>query len=333
MNAPARTHKLSALQLPWPTPWATLFGCVRPLILEIGFGTGTFLEFLGQHHPDHNVVGLEVSNQCLMKGERLIAQRVWDHVRVVHSRAETALAHLFEPESLSAVYINYPDPWFKNDHRHRRLMQQDTLDLIVSRMRPGAILELATDIVAYAEMSSALLESHSGLQNAWSQQWLHQVEGRPITKYEAKARREGRPSYYLRYHRNSAPVASIPVLRELPMPHVVFSSPLSLGDIRARFEPFALRDGDINVGVRDVYEGRNRLLFEIHASEPTIDQHAALILAPHGAETGEYTLQLSTVGHARATAGIHTAVRGVADWIIRLDESSRVLNQKLADRD
>ena len=128
-----------------------------PLIVEIGFGHGEFLLDLACSIPDANVIGLEIANRSLLRVERKIEQACLRNVRVIHSMAETALHHLFIPASIQQIHINFPDPWFKKDHSHRRLMQRDTLDAIVSRLAPAANCYLATDILAYAEMAHELL--------------------------------------------------------------------------------------------------------------------------------------------------------------------------------
>ncbi|MBE2183076.1 MAG: tRNA (guanosine(46)-N7)-methyltransferase TrmB [Anaerolineae bacterium] len=327
----AEPQKLNAVSLPWPADWAQIFGAERPLILEIGFGTGVFLRHLAQQHPESNIIGLEISNQCLLKAENMIAREGFNNLRVIHSRAETALHHLFEPTTLSQVVINFPDPWFKRDHVHRRLMQRDTLNAIVSRMRPGAMLYLATDILAYAEMAGELLNTTPGLTNTLPSTWANTLPDRVITKYEAKARSEGRDCMYFAYQRNHQPAPDVPIIGEIAMPHIVFQSPLSQDEIRVGFAPFDAHEGDIYVGFGEVYRGRSGLLFEIHAAEPTIDQHAALLLTPHGQGQNEYTIQLSTIGHPRPTQGIHLAVNALHQWIAGLSENTTVIQRKLAE--
>src|SRR5262249_36838596 len=150
------------------------------------------------------------ANRSLLRVERKIEQEGIGNVRVIHSMAETALAHLFVPASITQIHINFPDPWFKQDHSHRRLMQRDTLDAMVSRLTLGGELYLATDIIAYAEMSRDLLENTPGLDNVLPRAWVHELPGRVITKYEATARREGRERYYFAYRRNLLPAPDVP---------------------------------------------------------------------------------------------------------------------------
>jgi tRNA (guanine-N7-)-methyltransferase len=68
---------------------------------------------LSATHPDASIIGLEISNRCMEMAERMIKREDLPNVRVIHSTAETALHHLFEPQTLREVHINFPDPWFK----------------------------------------------------------------------------------------------------------------------------------------------------------------------------------------------------------------------------
>ena len=327
----AMLKKLNSLTLPWPTDWAELFGAERPLILEIGFGGGETLLHLAQQHPDQHVIGLEISNRCLVKAERSIERLGLDNVRVIHSRAETALHHLFEPGTLHEVHINFPDPWFKNRHGHRRLMQRDTLDALVSRLQPGAAFYLATDIMEYAEMAHELLAATPGLDNCFGGPWVQRMPERVVTKYEGRAAQEGRDCAYFLYRRNTRPAPAVPVMKELGMPHVVLETPLSLDAIRAQFALREYRYGQAHISVNAVYQGDKSLLFDVYVKEPTIDQRVAFILLARE-QPQEYTLQLSTLGHPRPTSGIHGAAHLLSEWLLSLHPDSRLLKSKLQPR-
>jgi len=335
--------KLSAQTLAWATDWDALFGRRAPIILEIGFGFGAFLAHLARTHLDANIVGLEVSSRSLESTERLITRERLSNVRVIHTRAETALHHLFRPAALADVHINFPDPWFKQGHIHRRLMQRDTLTTLVSRMTPGARLYLATDIADYATMSDGLLSTTPGLENALAAPYLHDPRApelnRVVTKYEDKAQQAGRTCYYFVYWRTDAPAPNVPVIEDLPMPHVVFASPLPLDAMIDSFEPikFSVPLVDqaelTHISFIAVYTGQTRrqptALFEVHLSEPTIEQRIALMLLSKSDLPGAYTLQLGSLGHARPTTGVHWAVRALSDWLISLHPDAHMIDAKL----
>ncbi len=328
--------KLNSRMLPWPADWPALFGAERPLIVEIGFGQGEFLLHLARTNPAASVIGFEIANRPLTRTEQKIDRESVKNVRAIHSMAETALHHLFIPASITQIHVNFPDPWFKKDHSHRRLIQRDTLDAIVSRLASGGEFYLATDILAYAEMSRDLLAETPGLDNVLPEAWADTMPGRVVTKYEAAARREGRACYYFAYRRDHVPGPDVPVAKEQPMPHVVFASPLSLQDMIDRFEPLARSDAEsgINVRLMNAFLGRDALLVETHVGEPTITQHVALVilarLHPDTPGAREFTIQLGTIGQPRPTRGVHLAVRLLADWVLSLHPENRIIKQKVS---
>lgn len=327
-------RKLSSLTLPWPVNWLELFNTdqPRPLILEIGFGYGQFLLHLAQTNPNAHIVGLEISNRCLTITETRLEKQRLNNVRVIHSTAETALNHLFQPALLSQIHINFPDPWFKTRHGHRRLMQRDTLDAIVSRLAPAGQLYLATDIIEYANMSAELLAATPGLTNQLPAAWTNTpLPGRVVTKYEGKARQEGRACYYFAYCRNDQPALDLPVITEIAMPHRVFSSPLTLDEMLTPFAAYDVAEGDTHIAFMHAFRGRYALLFEVFVKEPTIDQHFAVMVLERRDKPHEYTVQLGSLGHPRSTNGVHRAVLLLADWLLHLHPEARVLKENIHD--
>lgn len=324
-------QKLSSLTLPWPVNWPELFGAERPLIVEIGFGYGQMLLYLAEHNPDASIIGIEIANRCLTHVEERLERRKLANVRVIHSTAETALHHLFETGTISQLHINFPDPWFKKKHGHRRLMQRDTLDAMVNRLKPGGMLYLATDILEYALMSADLLAHTPGLDNMLPTPWANTMPGRALTRYEGKAARQGRESYYFAYRRNHQPPPPVPSVKELDMPHLVFTSPLSLNELFEAFTPSQHEEDGTYISFLYAYQGKNVLLLEVFIKEPTIDQHVAFLLTERA--PGEFSLRLSTMGHPRSTPGLHAAARLLGEWATGLHPDAKLVKEKLHDED
>ena len=323
-------RKLSILTLDWPLRQETLFPRRQPLIVEIGFGNGDFLLHLAEAHPNCNILGLEISSQSMDKAEAKIQQRGLTNARAIHGRAETALAHLLAPETVCAFHINNPDPWFKKKHHRRRLIKRETVDLLTSRLEIGGTLHLATDVRDYADIAHEALSQTPGLTNRFDGPWAQALPGRRQTKYERKGYREGRAGHYFCYTRNSAPVPHPPLIKELNMPHLFLQTPLSAGEIVARFQASKRAAGGAHIAILNAYANvrRNTAVFEVLVEEPTIEQHTMIALAPR-AQAGQYIVKLTAVGHARPTAGMHRAVAAVGEWVAGLDARARVLARKL----
>ena len=323
-------QKLNYLTVDWPLKQERLFPSIAPLIVEIGFGNGDFLVHLAESNRDCNIIGLEISSGSMDRAEAKIEKRGLSNARPIHARAETALSHLLEPETVRAFHINNPDPWFKKKHHRRRLIKPATVDLLTSRLAPSGQLHLATDIPEYAEMAHEVLSRTPGLSNRFETPWVKEITGRIQTKYEIKGYREGRGAHFFCYERNSVPAQHPPVVKELDMPHLFLKSPLDAEEIVRRFQATRVHADGAHVAILNAYANpeRNTAVFEVVAEEPTIEQHFLLSLSPRE-EAGQYIVKLAGVGYARPTAGVHRAVAAVGEWVAGLDAGARVLERKL----
>jgi tRNA (guanine-N7-)-methyltransferase len=185
--------------------WPALFGAEPPLrlVLEIGFGRGEFLIDLALRAPAVAHVGVEISRKRVLKQARRLAKTEIANVRLVHGTGEEAIAELFGPASLDAVWINFSDPWPKKRHHRRRLVQAPLVAAIADRLVPGGVLHVATDDVPYAEHIDAVLAAEPRLANAFAPaRWLADVPGRTPTAYELEWRAEGRPLHFFAYRRS-----------------------------------------------------------------------------------------------------------------------------------
>lgn len=330
MTKPTRipVQRLSATTVPWPLDWTTLFpnhAQESPRILEIGFGYGQFLRWLSQSQPDARIIGIEIDSLSLQKAEGACDRGLLPNVRVMFARAETALAHVFEPETLDEIHVNFPDPWFKAGHAQRRLIQRNTLDLMASRLKHGGLFTLATDIREYADMSAEHLAATPTLTNTFAPEpWSWQRTIGVMTKYEARGYKEGRPGHYFVYRRNDQPALDLPVIRDLPMPHMKITQPLSPAEIVAKFTAFkAHAEGGIHASFMAAYAKADAVLFETYVVEPSIHQSIA-ILVMRNPQNGEFVVSLGALGTPRPTDGAHFAVRKLTEWVVSLSPEATI---------
>ena len=180
-----------------------LFGVDRPLHLEIGFGGGEHLAYRADLLPDHGFIGCEPFLNGVATALAHIREQKLANVRLWRGDALDVLRRVPDG-SLSFVYMLHPDPWPKARHSKRRMVNDGPIDLIASRLRSGGELRVATDHPVYLEWALMVMQRHSH-QFEWLAQkasdFLERPGGWPETRYEAKARREGRRAYYLRYCR------------------------------------------------------------------------------------------------------------------------------------
>jgi tRNA (guanine-N7-)-methyltransferase len=86
------------------------------------------------------------------------------------------------------------------------MVNDGPVDLIASKLKPGGEFRIATDHPVYLEWALMVMERHRH-QFRWMAEkpsdFLERPGGWPATRYQAKAEREGRRAYYLRYQRCS----------------------------------------------------------------------------------------------------------------------------------
>jgi tRNA (guanine-N7-)-methyltransferase len=182
---------------------ARLFGDERPLHLEIGFGGGEHLAFRADLLPDHGFIGCEPFLNGVATALGHIRDQRLANVRLWRGDALDVLGRI--PDStLAFVYLLHPDPWPKARHSKRRMVNDGPVDLIAAKMKPGGELRIATDHPAHLIWALMVMQRH-GHQFEWLAEkpadFLERPGGWPATRYEAKALREGRRAYYLRYRR------------------------------------------------------------------------------------------------------------------------------------
>lgn len=182
---------------------ARLFGHDCPLHLEIGFGGGEHLAYRADLLPDHGFIGCEPFLNGVATALSHIHGKHLTNVRLWRGDALDVLRRLPDG-SLTFIYLLHPDPWPKARHAKRRMVNDGPMNLIASKIKPGCELRIATDDPVYLEWTLMVMQRHAN-QFTWLAQtpsdFLERPGGWPGTRYEAKAIRENRRAFYLRYRR------------------------------------------------------------------------------------------------------------------------------------
>lgn len=177
-------HQLP-LYLVDPANIAYQFDHNKPLFLEIGFGMGEHLVNQLSLNPTNHYIGCEpylngVANLLkLAKAAGANNYTIWpDDVDLILNK--------LPDESLSGVYILFPDPWPKTRQQKRRLVNKARLNIIYTKLKPQASLYFASDIYDYAAQVSSIITMDTKFT-------IHQKDelvphaGYIITKYHSKA--------------------------------------------------------------------------------------------------------------------------------------------------
>jgi len=132
-----------------------IFDRVAQRTLEIGFGNGEHLLERARSNPERDFLGVEV--------------------------------HQIAPASLDELQLLFPDPWPKERHHKRRIVQPSFATLVASRLKPGGLWHLATDWEPYAQHMLEVLRACESLRNcAADGGFIDSVQARSATRFERR---------------------------------------------------------------------------------------------------------------------------------------------------
>ncbi|MDX3926596.1 MAG: tRNA (guanine(46)-N(7))-methyltransferase TrmB [Shinella sp.] len=191
------------LSAPAPSDIGVLFG-FKPnhVRLEIGFGGGEHLIHRALETPSTAFIGVEPFVNSMAKLVGRIQETGARNIRLYDDDATVLLDWLPEG-AIDQIDLLYPDPWPKRKHWKRRFVSAVNLDRFARVLKPGGLFCFASDIDTYVNWTLQHCNAHPAF--CWSADnaadWLEPFAGWPGTRYEAKARREGRKSAYLTFRR------------------------------------------------------------------------------------------------------------------------------------
>jgi len=175
-----------------PVDRAAAFGRMAPLVVEIGSGHGAAAIGYAAAHPEHDVLAAEVHLPGVVRMLAAAQARDVTNLRVWAGDALALLERGFEPGTLAAIHLLFPDPWPKPKHAKRRFVQQRNLTMLHTLLAPGGRLLIATDHPVYRAWVRAQLAQFPGFAVAE----VPRPEWKDLDGFEGKALAAGRPSTY-----------------------------------------------------------------------------------------------------------------------------------------
>lgn len=287
----------------YPLNWNELFSRAAPLAVEIGFGNGEFLLDWAGRQPAWNFVGIELSMHSMEKIQKRIFREQVTNVLPLHEDARFALRELFPANSLHHVMMNFPDPWPKDRHKHRRLLDENFVQILGMALQAGAVYELVTDQEWYAADALVLFKAAPFFEVAE----MEKNPPRPVmTKYERKWREMGRDSFRV-LAKKVKHVTVKRLLEDSEMPHAFVEKPLTKEKIESLIG-LEHREADKLFVVKDAFVGVNepQFLLKLVAKDMAYQQNFFVVITRQAA--GRWLVKLDPAMQPYRTPAVKMAV-------------------------
>ena len=303
---------LNCRNLPFPASGEAIFGRNGPLVLELGFGDGGFLQSMAQKHPDWNLLGADLARVSVTRAwKRLRAAKV-TNVRLYGGSGRFLLSNLISPGTLHSMYVNFPDPWPKARHAGRRLFQPEFFPLLASRLAMDRMLHFTTDDGRYFEEAHALALASKLFTITRSAPPELALQ----TKYARKWKALGRPFHYAVMRKCAENPRPCPptLLHDTGMYHALLSGSFPKPTAFTSYvHPFT--GGKVILLQIMRTDDAQKMVFLARTHEEDLVQDVLIEVRPATAKQADLVVNLTSFGQPLATKGPQEAVKAVTHWL------------------
>ncbi|MFB2773410.1 tRNA (guanosine(46)-N7)-methyltransferase TrmB [Pelatocladus sp. BLCC-F211] len=195
VNPLANKYQAPANPLDWGKVY---FQPNQPLHLDIGCARGQFLLQLAQIEPSWNFLGLEIREPLVNQANRMRDELELQNLYYLFCNVNNSLRSLLSTlptGSLQRVSIQFPDPWFKNRHAKRRVVQPELVAELSDYLIPGGMVFLQSDVEFVAIEMCDRFAAHPSFQRQGLGEWLTENPLPVSTEREIATQKKGEPVY------------------------------------------------------------------------------------------------------------------------------------------
>ena len=180
-----------------PKTWQQIVGnATGPIELEIGSGKGLFLQNAATSEPTHHFVGIELAAKFANRAAQRLARHALPNAVMLRGDAQRLLQDIVPDASLVRLHVYFPDPWWRNKHKKRRVLNDQALADIQRALKPGGEFHFWTDVLDYYEhICSEVMDQTDliGPKYVPERSATHSMDY--TTHFERRARTHGQPVY------------------------------------------------------------------------------------------------------------------------------------------
>ena len=148
-------------QLTSPFCPQSLFATPAPLEIEVGSGKGLFMLNESERVSDRNFLGNEIARKYCRFAAYRLAKQGRTNAHMLCGDGLKLFREFLPTDSAVAVHVYFPDPWWKERHRRRRVIQPGFVGDLQRVISPGGTFHFWTDVEEYFEQAAEMMKEHS----------------------------------------------------------------------------------------------------------------------------------------------------------------------------
>ena len=168
------------------------------LYFEIGFGYGEHTVHQAMLNKNYRIVACETYINGVLSLLDKIEENKIENIRIYNDDARFLLEKIPD-HSIDKIFILFPDPWPKKRQNKRRIINNEFLDLVKLKLKKGGILFFASDIANYVEWTFDFAKDKFKYKFNSIEDCKNEPKWWIRTRYQQKAIKEGRESYFLEF--------------------------------------------------------------------------------------------------------------------------------------
>ena len=166
--------------------------------LEIGFGNAENIIFQAINNPSYLFIGSEVYMSGIGTLVSSIKENNINNIKIFSDDIRLLLDQ--SPKKVfDAVIIICPDPWPKEKHHKRRLINKSFLEMVHDFMKDDSNIYISTDWENYAESISELFVKNKLFKSSS----IKSFQKDSLSKFERRGKDEGRELFEFNYKKVS----------------------------------------------------------------------------------------------------------------------------------
>lgn len=178
--------------------WNEVFGNNNPIHLELGMGRGDFIINMAKAYPRVNFIGLEISEDQLVKAVQKLNNQQLPNLKLICADARSI--DTFFGREINTIYLTFSEPWPKAHDEKKRFTHESYLRLYDKIFKKDKHIIMKTDNKGLFQYS---LQSLSGYWYVFDRISLdlhndeNPIKNNIMTDWEKKCVQDRKPIYYL----------------------------------------------------------------------------------------------------------------------------------------